>query len=351
MRKVDRVLTGIPPSLTGARRAGPLELERARRFYAKPRQYTNKGKLIKFPFGAYKGDDVRHLLEKLFFGKCAYCEGRYDVTGPVDVEHYRPKAGVEGEPAHRGYWWLAASWSNLLPSCLDCNRRRRQPTPATLASLSSLHEKCWEAACVVVKTGKDTCFPVSGPRVSLEPAAGTGGGSLDLEQPILLNPCEDEPGEHLRYLIDRGDPLGLVYPAPDAPLAVPVLPPLSTDPLVLEAHARAVGVSVRGAVSIQVFGLNRLRLLQERTRVLRNMEFLGATIVDLSGVIDRLEAYGAGGATVVAIDEAVLKLRATVGRLLAEINSCARPEAPFSSMAAEWIAVFRRDLAAAPVAP
>ena len=70
-----------------------------------------------------------------FFGKCAYCESLITNNQPGDVDHYRPKGRVMdannkpvmittalGENPHPGYYWLAYQFSNLLPSCIDCNR-------------------------------------------------------------------------------------------------------------------------------------------------------------------------------------------------------------------------------------
>jgi hypothetical protein len=81
-----------------------------------------------FKFSAYGLPEVKSALAELFHGKCAYCETSYDASQPMDVEHWRPKAQVESvegktKPA---YYWLAASWENLLPCCIDCNRRRKQ---------------------------------------------------------------------------------------------------------------------------------------------------------------------------------------------------------------------------------
>ena len=87
-----------------------------------------------FEFHAYKADEVKRRLEDLFHGKCAYCESFYAAQAPVDIEHYRPKGAVEDDPDHPGYWWLAMAWENLLPSCIDCNRRRRQKTPQSISA-------------------------------------------------------------------------------------------------------------------------------------------------------------------------------------------------------------------------
>ncbi|HEU0246381.1 MAG TPA: hypothetical protein VFR38_04775, partial [Gaiellaceae bacterium] len=82
-----------------------------------------------FNFRAYKSVDVVRQLGLSFGGKCAYCEGAWEGTAPVDVEHWRPKGGyvADGRLKKPGYYWLAAEWLNLLPSCIDCNRERTQP--------------------------------------------------------------------------------------------------------------------------------------------------------------------------------------------------------------------------------
>ncbi|MEK9939970.1 MAG: hypothetical protein VW548_03245, partial [Methylotenera sp.] len=156
MRKVDRASVPAPASLVGAGCSGAEELNKARDYYsalakkaelsavakgkkpkaaksAKAKKSAEETKSRKaFEFKAYKNDDVRHALFTLFHGKCAYCEARYDTTAPVDIEHFRPKGGIDGTD-HLGYWWFAATWLNLLPSCIDCNRKREHPTPRELS--------------------------------------------------------------------------------------------------------------------------------------------------------------------------------------------------------------------------
>src|SRR5262249_6192965 len=92
----------------------------------KARAYYNRNPIPKktFEFTRYKEWAVCRALDDLFHEKCAYCESSYRAVDSCDVEHYRPKGGVTESPKHRGYWWLAAHWQNLLPSCPPCNQRR-----------------------------------------------------------------------------------------------------------------------------------------------------------------------------------------------------------------------------------
>jgi uncharacterized protein (TIGR02646 family) len=106
----------------------------------------------KFEFKAYKHKDLKKALEELFLGKCAYCEAIYGITGSLEVEHYRPKSI---------YYWLAADWSNLLPSCKRCNN------------------------------GKLNKFPLKDPRKQARRK-----GDETREDPLLLNPSDPRPSRH-----------------------------------------------------------------------------------------------------------------------------------------------------------
>lgn len=120
------------------------------------------------------------FLLRLFNDKCAYCEAVISSTQPGDVEHYRPKGRikeidgkivkitVDGQLIdHPGYWWLSYEWTNLLPSCIDCNRRRRHGEDETPA-------------------GKAELFPIAGTR-----AVGPMD-RLSAEEALLLNPTDEQ---------------------------------------------------------------------------------------------------------------------------------------------------------------
>jgi uncharacterized protein (TIGR02646 family) len=68
----------------------------------------------------YGESTVVTKLLNLYNHKCAYCEA-YEPE--PEVEHYRPKKGVTDE-VHSGYYWLCYEWSNLMPACHDCNKKR-----------------------------------------------------------------------------------------------------------------------------------------------------------------------------------------------------------------------------------
>lgn len=343
MRAVKRDTIDGPASLLDGNSIGARELGRARTHFG-----TVPPPEKAFSFGAYKGDDVRYALDALFHGKCAYCETRYDVGAPVDIEHFRPKGEVADVPGHPGYWWLAADWGNLLPSCIDCNRRRYQPTPETLTSQTGILERQRQSQSGLrsILTGKDSCFPVAGIRMSAEPPMGQLANAMTMERALLLNPCTDMPSEHLQFHIDRANPLGVVFARPEAGETPSALPALSEKATEIEQEARAAGISPRGAVSIQTYGLNRLGLVQERTRILRRLELLGDIVVRVSASADALEKLLLADSEQNDIrDKAIASLRAVVERTIAEIGTMAAADAPYSTMVSIWIQQFKRDMA------
>lgn len=318
----------VPPSALSKRgRDKFTELERVRNHMQAllPAGETRSA----FTFRAYKSEEVKRRLEDLFHGKCAYCETYYAAQAPVDVEHYRPKGAVEDDPDHPGYWWLAMDWQNLLPSCIDCNRRRKQKTPELTSDLSVLHK--------TMLTGKKDCFPVSGDRAAGEEA------DVDLEDPLLLDPTRDDPGAHLHYWLGDGPSAGLLLPRA-ADDAAPVLPAIGDEVEGVKAHAADAGLSIRGAVSIQVYGLNRLHLVQERAQLLQRLRFLEYIVIHIGEAVQTLSRPH------LTVHEEVLEATRNLiqlqDRVIAEMTAMASPKAPYSVMAAAFIEDFKRRLLA-----
>jgi len=177
------------------------------------------GRASKINEDLYK--EKRDFIFRMFHGKCAYCElplaegQRYG-----DLDHYRPKGRVTDKDGklvfvsgkqHPGYFWLAYHWTNLLPSCLGCNRPGTAPDGT--------------------KSGKWDKFPVAdGFYVT------AFNEDLRREQPTLLNPYLDNPDEHLSFDPDTG----------------------------------TVGAkTTRGQDTIDILGLNRDALIEARMRTAR----------------------------------------------------------------------------------
>lgn len=309
MRRVERI-GSVPSNLESANKDGKTERDRAR-----DHQLDTDPKKGSFTYAAYKHDDVKRKLASLFHNKCAYCETFFSASAPVDIEHYRPKGSVADDPAHPGYWWLAMSWDNLLPSCIDCNRKRKQYLPSASTSLRALYDSSSSAGLNLGQGGKQDSFPVRnlGKRLAAESYA-----YID-EEPLLLDPTRDDPREHLRFSVARTSPVSLV--------------------LAGSAPGRA---SDRGAMSIQTYGLNRLGLVQDRTRLLRRLEFLGEMILELGVTVEELKALPAQA----ALHKAIKRLEVMQGRMLVEIKEMAAPKEPYSEMVCAWINNYTKQLKA-----
>lgn len=223
----------LPTALSGARSRGGKELAKATAHYraelarVKKLEPGSKAARVKsFEFKAYGDESVKRALTDLFEGKCAYCESLYASTQPMDVEHFRPKSEIRldsGETLRPGYWWLAATWENLLPSCIDCNRERGQDELFTDGSRRS------------TKSGKECRFPLEDE--TLRARSPRSRRRVEHERPLLLDPCEPDldPSVHLDFGADG----------------------------IVRARTR------RGTRSIEIYGLNRTELVRARQQVLR----------------------------------------------------------------------------------
>lgn len=106
----------------------------------------------------YGSKGIKSALQAMFHGKCAYCESKVPHVDFGDVEHYRPKAGPRGRPD------LVFDWDNLLLACGICNSQFKRDQ-----------------------------FP----------EAEEGGP--------ILNPCTDEPRDHLTFHFDGDTRVASVY--------------------------------------------------------------------------------------------------------------------------------------------
>ena len=305
------------------------EFERARNHYQPPGQAPDPAQIKTYKFGAYKNAHVKKALHELFHGKCAYCEAPYASVHPMDVEHYRPKGAVAEDENHPGYWWLAMEWSNLFPSCIDCNRRRKQITPSGDVRQVKLQEDAFEfSASERQNGGKMDSFPLAptGTRL-LTP----GEGPLSEEQALLLNPCEPNPGDHLEYYFDKESPVSFLLPKK--------LPEASQH----EPFRGDDDLSLKGATSIHVYGLNRLDLVQARTEVLRRLEFLEAAVVTMLGLAEQMEAEASSDDDMLSRGSRLVRNLAK--DTIAEMARMGRDAAPFSAMVQAWLKDFRDRVA------
>ncbi len=232
MIHVDRSQVAAPPSLTQDDGAGVIETREAIEFYSDDANLDKK-----FDFQQYGKPDVKDRLIRLFHGKCAYCESKAVSVHDSDIEHFRPKGAVEinNQRAKPGYYWLAAHWENLFLSCQHCNQKRKHRLDGGGTQSS----------------GKTDKFPVldEHDRVRHDDLPDNlidNNNHVDMdrlaelcenEPCLLLDPCKDDPQQHLEFLDD-----GAVIPANTAQEQVMPL----------------------GHNSIEVFGLHRPQLVTDR---------------------------------------------------------------------------------------
>ncbi len=136
---------------------------------------------------------VRNTLKEMFHDKCAYCESKITHVTYPHIEHYRPK---------KKYPQYTFEWQNLLLACSICN--------------GSAH--------------KGDKFPLK-------------DGNVD--KPLLLNPCDDDPGQHLEF-----------------------------------EQARVVFLSERGQKTRNLLGLNRDELFDRRRELLHYLDYIRRTVED-----------------------------------------------------------------------
>lgn len=113
------------------------------------------------------GADVLEHLMQLFRSKCAFCEAPGD-RKVLKVAWYRPPGSatdLDGASSAPHYAWLAYAWENLYLTCSRCDLARGRRFP---------------------------CRRARG-------AVGAPVAHLASEEPVLLDPCGDDPDEHLVF--------------------------------------------------------------------------------------------------------------------------------------------------------
>ncbi|MFO7528290.1 MAG: hypothetical protein R6W86_05710 [Marinobacter sp.] len=121
-------------------------------------------------------------------------------------------------------------------SCNDCNRGRYHHYYDAQQAECSLSE-------TKEKLGKDSSFPIPGPN-----CATLEGQELSNEDAALIDPTENDPAKHLIWKIND-----------DLPLLAPIQKGSKLDPW--------------GKSTIQVFGFNRIGLVEMRAIILQGAQF------------------------------------------------------------------------------
>ncbi|QHI34911.1 hypothetical protein IMCC3317_02560 [Kordia antarctica] len=218
---IDRNLVTIPKILENGSVKSKKELKEV------IEHFTGLDKLKTYKkFKVYRDSSVKKKLIKMGKGKCAYCESTFLKTYVGDIEHFRPKGEIEELKASGdskpGYYWLAASWDNLLLSCRNCNQKSKQST-LNVEEAKSM--------------GKMNQFPL------FDEAKRARSHDTDLKEEekvrLLLNPCKENPEDYFKYYINSG---------------------------VMKPRKRKKFLKQRALSSIKVFALQRVLLVQEREK-------------------------------------------------------------------------------------
>lgn len=214
-----RANRGVAPTCLSDVKDGMTELDRARE------HFTTGGQIDGFLFDVYRRPAVRTSLQKMFHGKCAYCEHFYAGSFTEDIEHFRPKARIDTNSGqlHPGYWWLGSNWENLLPSCARCNKVK------WLQIFDGTR----------LKVGKGNRFPLAD-----ETLRATAEGTHVHETPLLIDPTVEDPAEFIAFDIIDG-----------RCIAVPRF-----------KDENSLGYR-KARTSIDIYGLNRRQLVKDRTRI------------------------------------------------------------------------------------
>jgi len=181
--------------------------------YTKASTNRRKGqKRFEFDKAIYAHSTVKELLKQAQHGKCAFCESKFEHISYGDVEHYRPKAG-----------WRQSEGEPL-----------RQPGYYWLAyEWPNLFLSC----TLCNQQFKKNLFPLGTP----SRRALSHNDDVARENPLLLDPAADDPEQHISF-------------HEEVPYAI------NGDP--------------RGAATIEILGLKRAALAEERRRLLRHVKAL-----------------------------------------------------------------------------
>lgn len=195
---------------------------------ASPTSYQDGTATLEVHKRIYGHMSVVQALAEAQHLKCCFCERR--LLG--DVEHYRPKSGFQQRKGERlsrpGYYWLAYEWRNLFRACGPCNQRFKR-----------------------------NLFPLAHPAAR----ARSHHDDIGQEQPLLLDPSEDDPEGHIGFR---------------------------------EEVAFAVGGSRRGRATIAILGLNHIEALESRRQTYDALSALHGTQRALRAFL--IERFPAGSA-------------------------------------------------------
>lgn len=215
--------------------------------YGKP---DVRNRLRAYSIGKENTDD----LLKGDIPKCYFCESNIEHSAVLNVEHFRPKAKVEAQDnnmvKHKGYFWLAIEWTNLLLACPKCNqdgKRNRFPIAGVRAVFHNPLSAMPPPATSHYNMNRNQCLHSNIP--------------LNLEIPLLVHPEYEDP-----YPIFTFDQSGKMY-------------------------GKSPNIE-RGELNISILKLNRRLLVEARLEKWENIENeINEASVGLSYCLIKPRAY------------------------------------------------------------
>ena len=230
-------------------------------------EYIRGKKTFDFSQNIYASVDVKTILKSTQHRKCAFCESIFDHTGYGDVEHFRPKAGYK--QSHK-------------------NKLQRPGYYWLAYDWDNLFISCQ----LCNQQYKKNLFPLKSPRSR----AKSHLHELTKETPLLIHPAR----------MDIEDFIGFD-----------------------QEYASAIDNCVEGVTTIEVFGLNRPALVENRRESLTRLKDLVDLRAELRETLARQSAP--------ALHE---RLRSIEGLLKSRIE----PQAEYSAMSKAYCKTISLDL-------
>jgi uncharacterized protein (TIGR02646 family) len=130
--------------------------------------FNQKHEEYRFEYSAKDIPGLMESLREMFANKCAYCESKLDKNLNNKLSFFRPPQEAIQEDdtvSLKHYWWLSWEWPNLYLACPECIQMKGRKFPTK--SLRAEPETKWP--------------------------------ELQAEEPLLLDPCLDNPSQHLIF--------------------------------------------------------------------------------------------------------------------------------------------------------
>jgi hypothetical protein len=293
----------------------------------------------------YKPEDAKAILKLDHFGKCAFCEARFMDTAGGDVEHFRPKKRydedlpftVVNKPQNNlGYFHFVYDWNNHLWSCKECNETYKKNYFGLMPDMSTpppdypdeetISKQDFELALNQFNKDMDRWGKYQGSVHS-----NWNAGNVP-ESAILIDPSTENPRPHINFESSTGLAVGAQ----------------------LDDEDNVITASARGGKNILVLGLNRRELVFARSRHLTLLRGVFLEMLRSHEQAIQFLQWQRGDQWFNTASERTRRDRVIYPKQISVSDpnkSCLEfllysttPEAPFSALAMDALAVWSREL-------